>query len=55
MSLPAELRGVLPAETAEAWERIAPVLPAGFELAGGTALAVRRVAQRPDLLLHRIR
>lgn len=40
MSLPAELRRVLPAETAEAWERIAPVLPDGCRLAGGTALAV---------------
>ncbi len=40
MSLPAELRRILPAETAEAWERIAPVLPDGCKLAGGTALAV---------------
>lgn len=40
MSLPAELRHVLPADTAEAWERIAPVLPSGCLLAGGTALAV---------------
>jgi hypothetical protein len=40
MSLPAELRRVLPAETAEAWERIAPVLPGSCRLGGGTALAV---------------
>lgn len=40
MSLPAELARLLPGETAEAWERIAPVLPPGCELAGGTALAV---------------
>lgn len=40
MSLPAELARLLPEETAEAWERIAPVLPSGCKLAGGTALAV---------------
>jgi hypothetical protein len=40
VSLPAELRKILPAETAAAWERIAPVLPADCRLAGGTALAV---------------
>jgi hypothetical protein len=40
VTLPAELRRILPAETAEAWERIAPVLPAGSRLGGGTALAV---------------
>lgn len=40
MALPAELAEILPRETARAWERIAPVLPAGCRLAGGTALAV---------------
>ncbi len=40
MSLPPELRRILPAETAEAWEAVAPVLPAGCSLGGGTALAV---------------
>jgi hypothetical protein len=40
VTLPAELRRVLPAETAKAWEAIAPVLPADCKLGGGTALAV---------------
>ena len=40
MSLPGELRRVLPVETAEVWEAIAPVIPSGCRLGGGTALAV---------------
>ncbi len=40
MTLPAEIAKILPPETAWAWERIAPVLPADCRLAGGTALAV---------------
>ena len=40
MSLPGELRGVLAAETAEAWEALAPAIPEGCRLGGGTALAV---------------
>jgi hypothetical protein len=40
VSLPAELRRVLAAQTAAAWEAIAPVLPATCKLGGGTALAV---------------
>lgn len=40
MTLPAELTAVLPRETADAWELIAPSIPAHYRLAGGTALAV---------------
>jgi hypothetical protein len=40
MTLPPELAGILPSETALAWERVAPVLPTGCRLVGGTALAV---------------
>ncbi len=40
MTLPGELRRILPAETAEAWELVAPILPPDCALAGGTALAV---------------
>ncbi|MGA8365459.1 MAG: nucleotidyl transferase AbiEii/AbiGii toxin family protein [Solirubrobacteraceae bacterium] len=40
MTLPAEITKILPPETAWAWERIAPVLPADCRLAGGTALAI---------------
>ena len=40
MTLPQEVRQVVPRATAEAWETIAPVLPPGLYLAGGTALAV---------------
>jgi predicted nucleotidyltransferase component of viral defense system len=40
MTLSAELSAVLPAETAQAWELIAPVVPDRYRLAGGTALAV---------------
>lgn len=40
MTLPAELTAILPAETAHAWELIAPIVPDRYRLAGGTALAV---------------
>jgi hypothetical protein len=40
MTLPASLRAVLPQETAEAWELIAPQLAPELYLAGGTGLAV---------------
>jgi hypothetical protein len=40
VSLPAELDRLLPAQTARAWERIAPIVPPSCRLAGGTALAV---------------
>jgi predicted nucleotidyltransferase component of viral defense system len=40
MTLPAELTAVLPHETAQAWELIAPAIPDYYRLAGGTALAV---------------
>jgi hypothetical protein len=40
MTLPADLAQILPPQTARAWERIAPILPSGCRLAGGTALAV---------------
>lgn len=40
MSLPPELRKVLPAPTARAWQKVAPLVPEGAYLAGGTAIAV---------------
>jgi Nucleotidyl transferase AbiEii toxin, Type IV TA system len=40
VTLPAELRRILPPETAEVWEAVAPVLPADCKLGGGTGLAV---------------
>jgi Nucleotidyl transferase AbiEii toxin, Type IV TA system len=40
VTLPGELRRILPAETAEAWELVAPIIPPDCSLAGGTALAV---------------
>ncbi len=55
MTLPAELTEILPGETARAWERIAPILPAGCELVGGTALAVHlhhRQSRDLDFFYH---
>lgn len=50
MSLPAWLGLVLPGETGRAWEQIAPLLPAGAYLGGGTAIAVHlRHRQSRDL------
>jgi hypothetical protein len=46
MALSSEIRAVLPPETALAWERILPLVPACAYLAGGTAIAVQ--------LLHRV-
>ncbi len=40
MTLPGELRRILPPATAEAWELVAPIIPPDCSLAGGTALAV---------------
>jgi hypothetical protein len=50
MTLPADLAGVLPGETARAWEQVAPILPSSCRLVGGTALAVHlRHRQSRDL------
>jgi hypothetical protein len=40
MTVPAALRGVVPAETAATWAAISDVVPAVAYLAGGTAIAV---------------
>jgi hypothetical protein len=40
MALPEQLVAVLPKDTAQSWEAIAPIVPEGAYLAGGTALAV---------------
>lgn len=40
MTLPDQIRNVLPADTAMAWELLAPVIPAPAYLAGGTGIAV---------------
>ncbi|MGH9099081.1 MAG: nucleotidyl transferase AbiEii/AbiGii toxin family protein [Acidimicrobiales bacterium] len=40
MSIPADLRGVLARSTAAAWRKLAPILPSGAYLGGGTAVAV---------------
>ena len=56
MALPAGLAAVLPKDSARTWEAIAPVIPKGAYLAGGTALAVHlghRVSRDLDFFLHR--
>ena len=56
MALPAELVEVLTDDTARTWELIAPVVPEGAYLAGGTALAVHlhhRVSRDLDFFLAR--
>jgi hypothetical protein len=40
VALPAEVAAVLPKDAASTWEVIAPIVPDGAYLAGGTALAV---------------
>lgn len=55
MSLPDALRAVLPPETARAWRDLAPLLPPGAYLAGGTGLAAHiyhRVSRDLDLFFH---
>jgi hypothetical protein len=47
VSLPDQIRNVLPADTAMAWELLASTIPAPAYLAGGTAIAVHhRTARR---------
>jgi hypothetical protein len=56
VSLPNEIRNVLPADTAMAWELLAPAIPAPVYLAGGTAIAVHlghRVSHDLDFFYHR--
>lgn len=55
MTLPPELREVLPGDVAQTWELIAPVLPREMYLIGGTALAVHlrhRVSRDLDFFFH---
>jgi hypothetical protein len=55
MKLPAKLLAVLPPETARAWAVLAPLLPRGVYLAGGTGLAAHvqhRVSRDLDLFFH---
>lgn len=55
MSLPDRLRAVLPPETARAWSELAPLLPPGAYLAGGTGLAAHihhRASRDLDLFFH---
>jgi hypothetical protein len=50
VTLPDWLRDVLPADAAETWERIAPIVPEAAYLGGGTAIAVHiRHRQSRDL------
>ena len=50
MSLPGWLDALLPGETGLAWEQVAPLLPPGAYLGGGTAIAVHlRHRQSHDL------
>ncbi len=56
MALPAELVAALPDDTARSWELIAPIVPEGAYLAGGTALAVHlhhRVSRDLDFFFAR--
>ena len=55
MSLPDRLRAVLPADTAETWEIIAPAVPPHAYLGGGTAVAVHlahRISRDLDFFFH---
>lgn len=55
MTLPAELRDVVPAETAATWVAISDVAPAAAYLAGGTAIAVHlrhRISRDLDFFLR---
>lgn len=55
MALPDGLRRVLPDDAAETWEGIAPILPAGLYLVGGTAIAahlVHRPSRDLDFFFH---
>jgi hypothetical protein len=55
MTLPAELRDVVPAETAATWLAISDVVPAAAYLAGGTAIAVHlhhRISRDLDFFLR---
>ena len=56
MTLPDRLRGVLPPDAAETWERIAPIVPEAAYLGGGTAIAVHirhRQSRDLDFFYHR--
>jgi hypothetical protein len=56
LSLPDQIRNVLPADTAMAWELLAPAIPTSAYLAGGTAIAVHlghRVSHDLDFFYHR--
>ena len=55
MSLPGWLDALLPGETGLAWEQVAPVLPPGAYLRGGTAIAVHlrhRQSRGLDFFFH---
>jgi len=55
MSLPDWLEALLPGETAAAWARVAPVVPAQAYLGGGTAIAVHlrhRSSRDLDFFFH---
>lgn len=55
MTLPPGVRAVLPRDTARTWTAIAPILPAGLYLAGGTGLAVwlgHRTSRDLDFFFH---
>lgn len=54
--LPAHLRRVLPADTANAWQALAPHLPQELYLGGGTGVAVHlghRTSRDLDFFFHR--
>lgn len=56
MAIPAELAASLPNDTARSWELIAPIVPEGTYLAGGTALAVHlrhRISRDLDFFFAR--
>ena len=55
MTLPDQLRDVLPPGAAETWERIAPIVPEPAYLGGGTAIAVHihhRQSRDLDFFYH---
>lgn len=55
MTLAPELAAILPADTAQSWEQLVPLVPGTAYLAGGTAVAVHlkhRVSRDLDFFFH---
>ncbi len=56
MTLAPEIAGILPPDTVQTWQELAPLIPDAVYLAGGTAVAVHlkhRVSRDLDFFFHR--